>query len=72
MSAPRNLSPEYLTVEETRTRLGISRSGLYRLFAAGKLVPVHPTPRATRVRRVDVERYERDLRLEADRQRRAC
>lgn len=66
MSAPRNRQPSRLTVDQVAARLGISRSGVYRLFRSRKLAAIHPTPGRTYVLEVEVERYEAGLIREAE------
>lgn len=52
-----------LKVEEVGTELGLGRSKVYELIAAGELPSVH-IGRALRVRREDLETYVRLLRSE--------
>lgn len=50
-----------LTVDEVAKRLRVSRRTLYRLVAAGRLRPIHPTPGRTAFTEREVEAYVASL-----------
>ncbi|HTA34370.1 MAG TPA: helix-turn-helix domain-containing protein [Solirubrobacteraceae bacterium] len=58
-------TPLLLTIEEAGRLLGQSRSGIYRLCAAGRLQLVHPSPKTSRVPRSSVEALVAELIAEA-------
>ncbi len=48
--------PELMKINEVAQALRLSRSTIYRLIAEGKLEVVHPSERATRIKRDSVLR----------------